>query len=119
MRPSAFYVTMPAMQGNRHIVVILALLALAGLALWANQPDPATVQVDYRPGGYFPPEAPLQGEVKLLSSPVTSKEPLPEKSPGAENILTLVNLKQAANPSMNGIPNTWRSTKPKKNFPSG
>ena len=32
--------------------------------------DPASLRIEYRPGAYMPPGFPLQGTVKLLTSPV-------------------------------------------------
>lgn len=58
------------MPRRQPLFVALCLVALAGLALWANRSDPAAMRIDYRPGAYFPPGFPLHGEVKLLTPPV-------------------------------------------------
>ncbi len=60
--------------------VLLAAL-VAAISLWyvaadraaragPGAEDPASLRMEYRPGGYMPPGFPLQGQVKLLSSPV-------------------------------------------------
>ncbi len=61
-----------------YLALLCALVAAA--LLWAQlgspaqaEPageDPASVRIEYRPGGYMPPGFPLEGSVKLLSSPV-------------------------------------------------
>src|SRR5687767_6232612 len=57
----------------RHALTIV-LLAVFALALLARKPaketNPATMPVEYRVSGYFPPGFPLHGKVKLLSAPV-------------------------------------------------
>lgn len=54
---------------TRRLIAVLV-CCLLGAAVWANRPDPTKIPVEYRPGAYFPPGAPLEGEVKLLSPPV-------------------------------------------------
>ena len=54
---------------TRRLIAILV-CCLLGAVVWANRPDPTKIPVEYRPGAYFPPGSPLQGEVKLLSPPV-------------------------------------------------
>lgn len=56
------------MSARRPIAVLIC--CLLGAVIWANRPDPTRIPVEYRPGAYFPPGSPLQGEVKLLSPPV-------------------------------------------------
>ncbi len=53
-----------------HLLTVFLLIGLAAVAVWANRPDPAKARIEYRPGGWFPPEFPLHGEVKLLTPPV-------------------------------------------------
>ena len=61
-----------------HLATAVVLLGLCGATVYATRPapapeglpDPATMRLDYRPGAYFPPEFPLHGEVRLLSSPI-------------------------------------------------
>ncbi len=61
-----------------HLATAAVLLGLCGVTVHATRPaaapeglpDPATMRLDYRPGAYFPPEFPLHGEVRLLTSPV-------------------------------------------------
>lgn len=53
-----------------HFLTISILCCLAAAAVWGDRPDPAKSRIEYRPGAWFPPEFPLHGTVKLLTSPV-------------------------------------------------
>ena len=66
------------MQKRGHILTLIALGAVAGVAVWANRPaeqrdglpDPTNMRIDYRPGAWLPPTLDLNGSVRLLTSPV-------------------------------------------------
>jgi hypothetical protein len=71
------------LQGNRtrlHLLTVLvSLLILCAAVIASRSPseqatigavDPATMRMDYRPGGYFPEGFPLHGKVRLLTPPV-------------------------------------------------
>ena len=49
---------------------VSALTGCAGAEAGAGLPDALAASVEYRPGGYMPPGFPLEGSVRLLSSPV-------------------------------------------------
>ena len=61
--------------GSAITVAVAAALVLLG---WRDRPavaepqavDPSSLRVEYRPGGYMPPDFPLQGSVRLTSAPV-------------------------------------------------
>ena len=50
--------------------IAFAAAVLIALGLWAQSQNPATMPIEYRPGAWFPPGLELQGQVRLLSSPV-------------------------------------------------
>lgn len=71
------------MQYNRremkmHLIAVAAVVVAVGLLLRfagpadaaPEQPDPSSLRIEYRPGGFMPPGFPLEGSVKLLTSPV-------------------------------------------------
>jgi hypothetical protein len=70
--------------GSKRFLLHFALLLLTASALVyllsasqqraavASGHDPAKAKIAYRPGGYFPPNFPLHGTVKLLTPPVAA-----------------------------------------------
>ncbi len=50
--------------------VAAAAAIVVALGLWAQSQNPATMAIEYRPGAWFPPGLELQGQVRLLTSPV-------------------------------------------------
>ncbi len=71
------------MQYNRAVTnrrIVLTLAAVAAVVLWMlgerlavaepGDGDPDRWQVEYRPGAYMPPAFPLEGVVKMLTSPI-------------------------------------------------
>lgn len=53
-----------------HLLTVSLLCFLAAVAVWGDRPEPSRAPIEYRPGGWFPPEFPLHGTVKLLTPPV-------------------------------------------------
>jgi hypothetical protein len=65
---------------TKHIATAVAIVVAACLVAAARNPvaektlaglpNPATMKIEYRPGGYFPEGFPLHGKVRLLTAPV-------------------------------------------------
>lgn len=66
------------MRFSAALAATAVLCGVLGLSLWADRtaptpeglPDPASMQLELRPGAYFPKDFPLHGKVRLLSSPI-------------------------------------------------
>ena len=65
---------------SRHSFALLLLACSLIAVVAANRPadqagaafDPSSLRIDYRPGGYMPPGFPVEGSVKLLTSPLAA-----------------------------------------------
>ena len=76
-RSRGSFSTIGPVMSSRYRVAATLVTALALIVLWnatgaaeADRQDPAGLRIEYRPGGYMPPGFPVQGMVRLLSSPV-------------------------------------------------